>query len=569
MLKISLKLRTRLVWIVIGLISVTAVGVGGSAILILEGEIASQVIERQNASLRTAAVLLQKFTPETKFQVSSDGRVSGLVLPEIPDFPDHGMIDEIGSVTGETATVFEWEDENRDFWRRTTNIIKDDGNRAVGTQLGQNGRVYPFMMRGETYSGEATILGKDYYTIYEPIRNPAGDTIGILYAGVLKSNINAAMSNIITGILVATVISLVLCVVIAFTLIQINIRPLSRLTEEMKQVSGGNTGNDVPFIDRHDEIGEMARALDVFRGNAEENKQLVAQESDRQAAAEREKRTFIQDTANEFRQKIGGIIQDLSDVSSHSGLAVQAIVSNAGELRNLSGQAGGSSGEAAGSVDEVASVISDLSHSIQDIGRRSSDSARDAQTAAQQTESVNEKVSSLQQAADRVGEVVKLINDIAEQTNLLALNATIEAARAGEAGKGFAVVANEVKGLATQTGKATGEIAEQISSIQSAIQDAGGAIGSVVEDIRRISTGASEIAELVEAQVSATDGIGNNIGQARNRTRQVSEFMESVNGKVEDNESGARDVDSAARQMNETVQALKSEVDAFLSRLAA
>jgi methyl-accepting chemotaxis protein len=568
MLKLRLKLRTRLVLIVLGLISLAAAAVGGSAIYILEDEIAAQVIERQNASLRTAAVLLRKTVPETQFTITKAGRVTKLTLPEIPDFPDHSMIDEIGSVTGETATVFEWEDENRDFWRRTTNIIKDDGSRAVGTQLGQNGRVYPYMMRGETYLGEATILGKDYYTIYEPIRNPKGDTIGILYAGVLKSNVRAAASNIVTGILVATVLSLLVCAGIALFLVRGSIRPMLQLTEQMIQVSKGNTKNAVPYTDRSDELGDMARALDVFRENAEENAGLVAQQAERQAKSEEEKRDFIKGIATQFREKVGGIIQSLGEVSSQSEGAIRHIVGSAGELRDMSQKADRSANDAASSVNEASAVTSDLSASIQEIGRRSSDSARDAQSAAQQTESVNEKVAGLQQAADRVGEVVKLINDIAEQTNLLALNATIEAARAGEAGKGFAVVANEVKGLATQTGKATGEIAEQIASIQSAIQDAGGAIGSVVDSIRRISSGASEIADMVDAQVSATEGISSNIEQAQSRTMDVSNIMGAVRSKVDDNESGAKAVEESSRRLNDTVRNLKQEVDGFLKQLA-
>ncbi|MDW3206567.1 MAG: methyl-accepting chemotaxis protein [Alphaproteobacteria bacterium] len=568
MLKLRLKLRTRLVLIVLGLISLAAATVGGSAIYILEEEIADQVIERQNASLRTAAVLLRKTVPETKFTITKAGRVTKLTLPEIPDFPDHSMIDEIGSVTGETATVFEWEDDNRDFWRRTTNIIKDDGSRAVGTQLGQSGRVYPFMMRGETYLGEATILGKDYYTIYEPIRNPSGDTIGILYAGVLKSNVRAAASNIVTGILIATIASLLVCGGIAFILVRTSIRPMLQLTDQMIEVSKGNTKKAVPYTERGDELGDMARALEVFRENAEENAGLVAQQAERQAKAEEEKRDFIKGIATQFRDKVGGIIQSLSEVSSQSDTAIRNIVGSAGELRGMSEQADASSNEAANSVNEASSVTSELSTSIQEIGRRSSDSARDAQSAAQQTESVNEKVAGLQQAADRVGEVVKLINDIAEQTNLLALNATIEAARAGEAGKGFAVVANEVKGLATQTGKATGEIAEQIASIQSAIQDAGGAIGSVVDSIRRISSGASEIADMVDAQVSATEGISSNIEQAQSRTMEVSNIMGAVRAKVDDNESGAKAVEESSHRLNDTVRTLKQEVDGFLKQLA-
>ncbi len=567
MLKLRLKLRTRLVLIVLGLISLAAAAVGGSAIYILEDEIAAQVIERQNASLRTAAVLLRKTVPETQFTITKAGRVTKLTLPEIPDFPDHSMIDEIGSVTGETATVFEWEDENRDFWRRTTNIIKDDGSRAVGTQLGQNGRVYPYMMRGETYLGEATILGKDYYTIYEPIRNPKGDTIGILYAGVLKSNVRAAASNIVTGILVATVLSLLVCAGIALLLVRGSIRPMLQLTEQMIQVSKGNTKNAVPYTDRSDELGDMARALDVFRENAEENAGLVAQQAERQAKSEEEKRDFIKGIAKQFREKVGGIIQSLGEVSSQSEGAIRHIVGSAGELRDMSQKADRSANDAASSVNEASAVTSDLSASIQEIGRRSSDSARDAQSAAQQTESVNEKVAGLQQAADRVGEVVKLINDIAEQTNLLALNATIEAARAGEAGKGFAVVAEEVKSLANQTGSATEQIARQIEDVQSRTEQAVEAIGSISTVIERVNGISAAIAAAVEVQDAATTEISRSVQGASESAATVSEHISAVREGAASTDAVSRELLEAAEGLNTQTEALNGEIEAFLRKI--
>ncbi len=565
----SLTLKSRIVLIALGLIFLAAAAVGGSAILILKSEIAQQVIERQNASLRTLAVLLRKAVPETQFTIAKDGHVSGVTLPAIPEFTDHAMIDEIGSVTGETATVFEWDAESQDFWRRTTNIIKDDGSRAVGTPLGKTGAVYPYIMRGETYSGEALILGKNYYTIYQPVRNPAGDIIGILYAGVLQSNINATLANIVQGIGIATAASLFICMILALILVTGTLRPLGELTEIMGAVSAGNATIDIPHGSRPGEIGDMARALIVFRRNAEEKSAMEHEQQARTAQAEQEKRDFMRDIANRFRDTVGRILKDLDEVSRIGGDATRIIVSNAGDLQSLTDDVANSSSIASQTVTEVSSATSQLSSSIQDIGHRSSSSARQAQDAAKDAESVNGRVLGLQKAADRVGEVVKLINDIAEQTNLLALNATIEAARAGESGKGFAVVANEVKGLANQTARATGEIADQINSIQHAIKEAGGAIGGVVDTIRRISDSAAEIADLVDSQAQATRAIAGNVGEAHSRTVEVTDTMAAVRGKVNDNKAGAGNVEASSARLAETVQTLRRELDSFLTQLAA
>ncbi|CAN0232930.1 unnamed protein product, partial [Chrysoparadoxa australica] len=208
---------------------------------------------------------------------TKDGFVEDLTLKEIPDFQDHTMIDEIGSITGETATVFKWEDDSKDFWRKTTNIVKPDGNRAVGTQLGQKGRVYPVVTSGQTYNGEATILGLDYYTIYEPIFAPDGKIIGILYAGVLKDNVDSAFWNIVKGLAITAVLATAIAIVIMMFMLRLVTRPLPVLAAVMHKVAGGDTSVSIPFEGRQDEIGEMSEALSVFKRGLAEKQELEAQ----------------------------------------------------------------------------------------------------------------------------------------------------------------------------------------------------------------------------------------------------------------------------------------------------
>ncbi len=191
-----LPLVTKIALITAMLIVLTAVGVGGGAILQIRNEIASQVIERQNNSLRTLAVLVRKAFPDTKFEIDAQGRVGRVTMTAIPDFTEHDMIDEIGKVTGETATLFRWQDAEQDFFRKTTNIINAEGRRAVGTPLGKASAAYAPVAAGRTYLGEAVILGKPYYTVYHPVYDPAGKIIGILYAGVLKTHIESFVDKI-------------------------------------------------------------------------------------------------------------------------------------------------------------------------------------------------------------------------------------------------------------------------------------------------------------------------------------------------------------------------------------
>jgi methyl-accepting chemotaxis protein len=225
--------------------------------------------------------------------------------------------------------------------------------------------------------------------------------------------------------------------------------------------------------------------------------------------------------------------------------------------------------EASTNVQSVASATEELSSSISEIGRQVQESARMATDAVGQARSTNDRVSELSKAASRIGDVVELINTIAGQTNLLALNATIEAARAGEAGRGFAVVASEVKALAEQTAKATGEIGQQISGIQSATQVSVNAIRDISGTIEKLSEISSTIAAAVEEQGAATQEISRNVQQAALGTTQVSAHITDVRQGASETGSASAEVLSAAQSLSGDSNRLKLEVGKFLDSVRA
>jgi methyl-accepting chemotaxis protein len=263
-----LPLVTKIALITAILIVLTAIGVGGGAILQIRDEIASQVIERQNNSLRTLAVLVRKSFPDTKFEIDAQGRVGRVTMSAIPDFTEHDMIDEIGKVTGETATLFRWQDAEQDFFRKTTNIINAEGRRAVGTPLGKASAAYAPVAAGRTYLGEAVILGKPYYTVYHPVYDPAGKIIGILYAGVLKTNIEAFVDKITWQVALTGGIAVLLGVIIAIALTRMLLRPLPEIAGWTERLAQYDLNVEIGHQDRRDEVGVLARAVQELKNTS-------------------------------------------------------------------------------------------------------------------------------------------------------------------------------------------------------------------------------------------------------------------------------------------------------------
>jgi methyl-accepting chemotaxis protein len=326
----------------------------------------------------------------------------------------------------------------------------------------------------------------------------------------------------------------------------------------------------LPGLGRKDEIGDIAGAVEDFKVKAEQKARDEAEakiKQDRILAEQR--KADMHRLADSFEAAVGEIVETVSSASTELEASARTLTSTAERGQEVSTAVAAASEEASANVQSVASATEELSSSITEISRQVQESARMAGDAVGQARTTTERVSELSKAATRIGDVVELINTIAGQTNLLALNATIEAARAGEAGRGFAVVASEVKALAEQTAKATGEIGQQISGIQSATQESVGAIKDISGTIERLSEISSAIAAAVEEQGAATQEISRNVQQAAQGTQQVSSNITDVQRGATETGSASSQVLSAAQSLSGDSNRLKLEVGKFLNTVRA
>jgi methyl-accepting chemotaxis protein len=346
-------------------------------------------------------------------------------------------------------------------------------------------------------------------------------------------------------------------------------KPLRRMTLAMNDLAGGKLDVDVPGIGRHDEIGEMATAVEIFKSNAVAREALEVEQKEAEIRAVARRHADMHKMADDFEGAVGAIIETVSVASSQLEVSAGNLSSTAERGEQLATMVAAASEEASTNVQSVASATEEMSSSVNEISRQVQESARMANEAVHQARTTNDRVGELSKAAARIGDVVELINSIAGQTNLLALNATIEAARAGEAGRGFAVVASEVKALAEQTAKATGEIGQQVSGIQAATQESVGAIKEISGTIEKLSEISSAIAAAVEEQGAATHEISRNVQQAAHGTQQVSANVTDVQRGAGETELASSQVLKAAQSLSGDSHRLKFEVDKFLATVRA
>jgi methyl-accepting chemotaxis protein len=347
------------------------------------------------------------------------------------------------------------------------------------------------------------------------------------------------------------------------------VAPLRAMTAAMKRLADNDTGVVIPGLGRHDEIGTMAQAVEVFKANAIERQRLEADKADSEARAIAEKRRAAAALADEFQSKVGHLIQGLSAAATEMEATAESMATTANETTERSVGVATAAEQTSANVQTVAVATEELSASIREIAEQVGKSSSIAGRAAREAKQTDVTVQTLAAAAQKIGEVIALINNIAGQTNLLALNATIEAARAGEAGRGFAVVAAEVKELANQTAKATDEIAAQINAIQEQTRTAVGAIQTIGATINEMNAIATGVAAAMEEQGAATGEISRNVQQAAQGTQMVTGNILDVKRGAGETGSAASQVLAAAQELSRHSEELGREVGDFLASVKA
>jgi methyl-accepting chemotaxis protein len=344
---------------------------------------------------------------------------------------------------------------------------------------------------------------------------------------------------------------------------------LKRLKDKMERLVGGDLSVDISEAARSDEVGEMAKAVQVFKENAVAMRAMQAEQDGIKTRAEAEKKQTMRGMADEFEARIGGIVAAVSGAAAAMQSTAQTMSSNAESTQRQTNAVAAGAQQSTANVQTVAAASEELAASIAEISRQVAQASTVAGKANDESERTNASVAGLADSAQKIGEVVAFITQIASQTNLLALNATIEAARAGEAGRGFAVVASEVKSLATQTSKATDDIRAQIEAIQSETAEALTAIERISSTIVEVNQISGTIAASMEHQGAATQQITRNVQEAAGSARHVSENINGVSAAVAATGQAASDLLIEADRLARQAKTLQVEVGEFLQTVRA
>jgi len=563
----TFSLRSKLITLVLAVTASAIMLVAASAFFIIVRSVDDRVASAQELNLRVAATTIQAAMPELEASYGRDGNIQALRAPGIPDFASHDLIDSVARQTGETATVFVWDPAERDFFRRTTTIQRADGTRAVGTPLGA-GVVYDAMMRRDGYRGQATILGIDYFTVYQPILSTSGEPIGILYVGVKKAEVLAVRNNLAILIGTVSLMALLVIAVAAWFVTSRLLTPLDKVTQAVDELASGSRNMEIDFAQRQDEIGRIGCALtrlDTELASAD----AVRQDEAEAKATEIARAQRLAEEVGQFERIAEDALGSFKSVTANVLDQINRTRDTASDGRERSQSMRDAARSASAEVESMAASAEELNASISEVRNAASRVAELSEGAAERTTSSQAIMSEMSGALADMTEIISGINGVAEQTNLLALNATIEAARAGEAGKGFAVVASEVKQLAEQTTKLTETIAERIAGFETRVDQASQGADAIVDEISQITDASMQTAGAIEQQIAAVAEISRSAQAAARSTQTVDADSEAVSGGAEATLQASAEVAELSQELNTRSGELSDRIGNFIKAVQA
>lgn len=558
---------SRILLLCVVLIAISVSAVGGLAYRHIHNDVmATAALDGQKA-MRAMGMLYEVQSSGAAVTVA-DGVVTAIRSGgSIAD--DHSLVGRTAASIGGVATVFE--KQGPDFVRISTNVKKENGERAIGTKLAAEHPAQPLLARGEAYFGPAVLFGNNYLTGYFPTKDGSGNVNGVLFIGIPMAvyfDHIAASGNVIVG---SSLLALFVVGIVAYFVVRQQIRPLGVLTATVEAIANGDDGSDIPYRTSRNEFGNIARALEGFRDSAREKQRIEARSVQERAQAEAERQrndlekqeidSQIDHAVMELGQALArlaqgdlavsinqsfsgrlealrvdfnGSIQRLRDTLSQIRQSTLAIQHNSAELSSASSDLSKRTESQAASLEETAAAVEEITVTVKSSAERAKEvnaavrsTKRSADDSGAVVSNAVEAMERIEEAPKKMSSIIEVIDEIAFQTNLLALNAGIEAARAGDAGKGFAVVAQEVRELAQRSADAAQQIKAlihqstvEVSNGSGLVQEAGRVLASISQQITSISQHVETIATASQDQSAALQEINGAVNRMDQMTQQ-------------------------------------------------